>query len=69
MPSTLDRRLDGTYARTMVSAVSSDHEPERFKHLPPPIPRERLVADRGTDAHEEWDDAFREMTWFVTFVG
>ncbi|WP_344046406.1 hypothetical protein [Nocardioides panacihumi] len=53
----------------MVSAVSSDHEPERFKHLPPPIPRERLVADRGTDAHEEWDDAFREMTWFVTFVG
>lgn len=42
---------------------------DRFKHLPPPIPREQLVADRGTDTHEEWDDAFREMTWLVKFVG
>ena len=56
---------DDPKAGTGAAAPSRD----RFKHLPPPIPRERLVADRGTDTHEEWDDAFREMTWFVRFVG
>jgi hypothetical protein len=46
-----------------------DDRQDRFRRLPPDVPRERLVADRGHDTHEEWDDAFRETTWFVRFVG
>ena len=56
---------DDPNAGTNAAAPSRD----RFRHLPPSIPRERLVADRGTDTHEEWDHAFRGMTWFVKFVG
>jgi hypothetical protein len=42
---------------------------DRFKHLPSPVRRDRLVADRGVDAHEEWDDDHRETRWFLRSAG